>query len=117
MDRRMNVTLDPFDGYVLASVTGSIDSTNAAEFSKRVRSVVESQDSDLLIDLSKTDYVNSDALAEFMNLRGVAERHSRRFVLISPSPLVREVLTKTRLDTILHVVDDVKEAVACVESN
>ena len=113
----MNVTLDPCDGYVLASVTGSIDSTNAAEFSKRVRSVVESQDSDLLIDLSKTDYVNSDALAEFMNLRSVAERHSRRFVLISPSPLVREVLAKTRLDTILHVVDDVKEAVACVESN
>ena len=113
----MNVTLAPCDGYVLASVTGSIDSTNADEFSKRVRSVVESQDSDLLLDLSKTNYVNSDALAEFLNLRRVAEKNSRRFVLISPSPLVREVLTKTRLDTVLHVVDDVKEAVAHVESN
>ena len=113
----MNLTLDSCDGYVLASVAGSIDSTTADDFGSRVRPVVENQDTDLLIDLSETDYVNSDGLAEFIQLRDVAERHSRRLVLISPQPLVRQILSTTRLDTILDVVDDLQEAVAKVERN
>ncbi len=113
----MNLTLAPCDGYVLASVAGSIDSTTADDFASRVRPVVENQDTDLLIDLSETDYVNSDALAEFIQLRDAAERHSRRLVLISPQPLVRQILSTTRLDTILDVVDHLDEAVASVERN
>ena len=113
----MILTLDPFDGYVLAAVTGSIDSTTVDDFARQVRPVVESQNTDLFIDLSETDYVNSDGLGAFIQLSKAAESHSRRFVLVSPNPQLREVLSMTRLDTLLHIVDDVKSAIAPVENN
>ena len=111
----MKLTLDSRSGCVLARVAGSLDSGTIDDFGNRVRPIVETQRVDLLIDLSETDYLTSEALEEFIRLRAAAKRHSNRLVLVSPTPLVRKILEATRLDAILPVVHDVRDAVINVE--
>ena len=108
----MNVTIDDQTGYVVAHVSGSLDSVMSDQFAKEVRPIVEQRATDLFLDLSRTDYVNSEGLARIIELHRAARKQSRHVVLISPVPGVRDILRMTKLDTYLPVVDCVDDAIA-----
>ncbi len=49
----MNVTIDRQNDYVLATVSGSIDSLTLNEFRKKTQPLIEQSDSDLLIEMTE----------------------------------------------------------------
>jgi anti-anti-sigma factor len=57
----MQFEVDREDGYLVAHVAGSIDISTVQEFGRRIVPLVE-QDANVLVDLSTTDYINSDGL-------------------------------------------------------
>ena len=108
----MNVTIDRQNDYVLATVSGSIDTLTLDEFRKKTQPLIEQSDSDLLIEMTELQYLNSDALARIVELNNAAKQEDNTVVLISPPPLVRKVLNSTRLDTLMPVVDSLDAALA-----
>ena len=112
----MNVTIDRQPDYVFARIDGSIDSTTAEAFHDQFQSLKDAT-ADVLIDLSRTDYINSDALAEFLRLQAAAKKKSRQVLFISPSPLVQTVFQTTKLDSVLRIVPNRDEAVSAVTAN
>jgi anti-anti-sigma factor len=73
-------------------------------------------DVDVVVDLSRTTFVDSAVLSLFV--RG-ARRHSDQgssLVLAAPAPIVRRVLTTTRLDDVLRCADTVDEARALLRA-
>ena len=112
----MNVTIDRQTDYIFASIDGSIDSTTVAKFHDELKDLGDGG-SNVLIDLSRTDYINSDGLAEFLRLQNAAKEKSRQVVFISPSPLLRTVFQTTKLDSILRIVGNRDEAISVVTAN
>ena len=108
----MNITIDRRESYVMARVVGSIDSTTVDDFFHCLQPLTELQDFDLLVDLSETDYIISNALDRIIQLHQAANKNSNRMVLVSPSLLVHSALTATKLDSYLTVAEDVNSAIA-----
>ena len=96
----------------MARVVGSIDSTTVDDFFHCLQPLTELQDFDLLVDLSETDYINSEALGRIIQLHQAANKKSNRMVLVSPSPIVRNVLTATKLDSYITVAENLDCAIA-----
>ena len=96
----------------MARVVGSIDSTTANDFFHCLQPLAELQDFDLLVDLSETDYINSEALGRIIQLHKAAKQNSNRMVLVSPSPIVRSVLSTTKLDTYITIAENLDSATA-----
>ncbi len=108
----MNVTIDRRKDYVVAAISGSIDSLSLDEFREKTQPLLEKPGSDLLLDMAQVGYVNSDGLARLVELNNAAKAEESSVVLISPPPLVRDVLRATRLDTCMPIVDTLEEALA-----
>ena len=103
-------------GYLLAKVDGSIDSTTTRELHDRIQMLVQ-EDADILVDVSETDYINSDGLIEFLRLHQEVRKKSHRLVVFSPTPLVRSVFRAANLDTVFQVADSRREALEFVSVN
>ncbi len=112
----MNVTIDRQNDYVLATVSGSIDTLTLDEFRKKTQPLIEQSDSDLLIEMTELQYLNSDGLARIVELNNVAKKEDSTVVLISPPPHIRKVLRATRLDTLMPIVDSLDAALAARQS-
>ena len=67
-EQLMNVTIDRQNDYVLATVSGSIDSLTLDEFRKRTQPLIEQPGCDLLIEMTELQYLNSDGLARIVEL-------------------------------------------------
>ncbi len=107
----MKCTIDCQNDYVIVSVSGSIDSLTLEEFRKKTQPLIE-QPCSILIDISETKYVNSDGLARIVELNNSAKQEDCMVVLISPTPLIRDVLQRTKLDTLMPVADSLDSAIA-----
>ena len=113
----MDFAFERQESYVLACVAGSLDSSTAAEFHVLAQPLVEQCDSDLFLDMSATDYLSSDGLGGILKLHKAAKKKSKQLVIISPAPLVREVLHAARFDAFVPIVDDVDGAIAITRSS
>lgn len=88
--------------------TGELDLAVAPELESQLLAVPA--DVDLVLDLSSATFVDSVILSLFVRS---ARRHSDRgatLVLAAPAPIVRRVLTTTRLDDVLRCTETVAEA-------
>ena len=104
------------DGYLLAHVTGSIDISTVQEFGRHVVPLVE-QDANVLIDMSETDYINSDGLVRLLRLQQELKKRSHRLVIFVPTTLVRSVFAATNLDNVLQVTESRDVALNYVLAN
>ncbi|MCH7726475.1 MAG: STAS domain-containing protein [Planctomycetes bacterium] len=88
---------------------------DADEFGNKIEELMEQQDSDVLVNLSGMEYINSEGLGRLIELHKSARQ--KRVVLISPTPLVAQVLLVTKLDTYIPVVDSVDDAITALSEN
>ena len=110
----MSVTFEHTCDYYLAHVTGSLDSQSSEEFRSCLQPIVEQRNSDLILDLSETEYINSEGLDRIIQLHLAAKKNLRRLILISPVSFVRQVLSITKLDTLLTITDARADAIAAL---
>ena len=65
----------------------------------------------LVIDLSKVDLVNTPAIAMFLGAHRTMKQVGGRLIFTGIQGLVEELLRRCRLDTVLTIVPDMREAV------
>jgi anti-anti-sigma factor len=66
----------------------------------------------VLVDLSRLEFVNSSFLARLLLLKNRIRHDNGRLILYGLRGLVRDTLASTKLDTILEIADDEKDALA-----
>ena len=64
----------------------------------------------LIVDLSAATFVDSVTLSLFVRTARCHGQHGSTLVLAAPAPIVRRVLTTTRLDDVVPCVDSLDEA-------
>ncbi len=95
---------------MILAPSGDVDSRVAPVLERIARERLRAKDVLLAIDLSRVEIVTSLGLAVLLRLDKATVAAGGRMVLFQPSTTAREILQKTRLDTVLTVRDDYPEA-------
>jgi anti-anti-sigma factor len=65
----------------------------------------------MVVDLSRVDVVNTPAIAMFLGAHRAAHRTGGRVIFTGVQGMVEDTLRRCRLDTVLTIVPDLREAV------
>jgi anti-anti-sigma factor len=65
----------------------------------------------MVVDLSRVDVVNTPGIAMFLGAHRTMKRTGGRLIFTGVQGVVQDVLQRCRLDTVLTIVPDVREAV------
>ena len=89
---------------------GEVDVYTAPQLKQQMISLLESGAKELVVDLSKVDYLDSTALGVLIGgLKRMRERDGN-MVLVCPSPRIRRVFEITGLDKIFDIFNSSEDA-------
>lgn len=94
----------------LVTVSGRIDSSNAAQFDEVLKEVSERKNN-VVLDMSGVDYISSAGLRAIVALLRESKKNRGDVRLANPSPRVTEVLSLAGLDSLFQVFDTSAAAV------
>ena len=104
------------DGYTLLAVEGVIKLGESAEFFvETLERTLESDLGDVLIDLSKINYMDSTGIGDLVAYLARFKNRKRSLVLINPSEPIREVLRISNLNQLLPAYATLEIALAASE--
>jgi anti-sigma B factor antagonist len=95
----------------LVTVSGRIDSSNAAEFEKHLKELMEGGRHRLVLNLAGVTYMSSAGLRTLVSTLKECKKKSGDVRLAAPSERVAEVLSLAGLDSLFQVYDDDTAAV------
>lgn len=105
MDMR---TLD--QGVPMIELEGEVDVYTAPQLKQQVIGVLESGAKELIVDLTKVDYLDSTALGVLIGGLKRMREVDGNMMLICPSPRIRRVFEITGLDKIFDIYDTQADA-------
>lgn len=91
-DSQLTIKVDDFKKAKLVTVAGRIDSSNAAEFDKVLKDVMENGEQHLVINMQDIDYMSSAGLRTLVSALRECKKKRGDVRLSSPSDRVKEVL-------------------------
>lgn len=89
---------------MLLRLAGDLDLGTTAELSTALSEAERSNPRVVVLDLSEVEFADATALRVFVSATRRAHLRDRRFVLASPSEVLRRILSLTALDRNLEVV-------------
>ena len=101
-------------GIELVALQGDLDFHSTSDLRTEFSKFAERKAPKVIVDFKKVNYIDSSGLAAFIELFQQMKRYSGKLVLYQLSPAVRSVFEVARLDSILKLVQDEKEALAFV---
>ena len=107
----MDLTVSRKEGYVLAATTGRLDESVGGIFREHLFSLLAQTGTNLVLDLSQSQLINSHGIGHLVQLASHANTNSSRVILAACSPFVSIVLTRSKLDRFFETVDSVDAAV------
>ena len=107
----MEIIISEMHRATLAEVSGRIDSTNAAQLGDALTGQIEAGRHQLVVDLSRVDYISSAGLRELVAALKRVKTVNGDLRLATPSDRVREMLNLAGLDTIFQIFPTQVEAV------
>jgi len=84
----------------------------ADRFREELLRLVRETEGAVILDLSQVNVMNSTALGTLIVVSDLMKKSSRPFFVASPGKVLREVLERMRLDTLLPVRTSVEQACA-----
>ena len=82
---------------------GRLDSANASSLEKEVGEKLSTAPSALVFDLSSLDYISSAGLRVLLVAAKATQARGAKTVLLSPKPVVLEVLKMSGFDKIIEI--------------
>ena len=101
------------DDFTILYVEGLIKLGESAEFfSSALESVLKDDDSNVMVDFTKIDYIDSTGIGELVGYLGKFGNQNRSLVLINPSERVLKLLKLAKLDSVFRIYTNEDEAIA-----
>jgi len=98
-------------GYVLASTSGPIDGSADELFREYLHPLIGQSGTKVVLDLSKSERINSAGIGALVLLVTHANTNSSRVLLTACSPFVSVVLNRSGLDRFFDTADSLPEAI------
>ncbi|MBN2706191.1 MAG: STAS domain-containing protein [Deltaproteobacteria bacterium] len=102
----MDISSDRHDEITVITASGRLDGVGAPEIEAYGKKLIESGASRLLLDMAAVDYVSSAGLRGLLVLARATQAAAGQLVLCRLSANVREVMTISGFDSILHLAAD-----------
>ena len=94
------------------ALAGRIDAHTAPQLQTRIQTASKAEPSNLIIDLTAVDFMDSSGLAALVQGMRRCQATGGRLCLSNPQQPVRMVLELTRLDQAIGIFADQQEAIA-----
>jgi anti-anti-sigma factor len=100
----------------ILDIEGAIKLGESAEFfSEALDGVLRKEKSDIVIDFSGINYIDSTGMGELIGYLSKFSGENRQIVLVNPSGRILKLLKVVRLDTMFKIFPDEDSAVAYAE--
>ena len=101
------------DNFTILYVEGLIKLGESAEFfSSALETVLKNESTNVIIDFTKVDYVDSTGIGELVGYLGKFGNQNRKLVLVNPSERIQKLLKLAKLDAVFKIYGTEEEAVA-----
>jgi anti-sigma B factor antagonist len=111
-----SITKKEIEGTVVLELVGRLFSDGGAELRELVRSLLQQQKLRIVVDVSEMTYMDSSGLGELVGCYTLVRNAKGRFTLCRPRVKVLDLLSITKLMTLMDIVSSVEEAVAEIHS-
>ena len=112
---QLSVRTDTIGTTVVLRVAGAADIASAPALGVQVADLIRRSESDIVVDLSDTTFLDSTALSVLLNINRRATRAGLGSAVICPPGPARTPMRIARLEETLRVHDSETEALRCVE--
>ena len=105
------------NGFTLLNVEGVIKLGESAEFfSAALENVLKNESTNVIIDFTKIDYIDSTGIGELVGYLGKFTSQNRTLILVNPSERILKLLKLAKLDAVFKIYNTEEEAISA-ESN
>ncbi len=113
----MDLNLSHESGYVLGDTTGPIDDSAADLFREYLHPLVGQPGTNVILDLSRSNFITSKGLGQLVSLAIHANTSSSRVILAGCTPFVSVVLDRSKLTQFFEILPSPAEAIRRVLDN
>ena len=107
----MQVSIDTSGTYAVARLEGALGQEDLDSLMTELLPLVDQPKSQLIVDLSRVDTIDSSGLNVLINLVIRSRLHEGRVILVGPNKFVSGVLELTQLDRWFEICSTADEAV------
>ena len=101
------------DKFTILNVEGLIKLGESAEFfSAALENVLKNETSNVIIDFTKIDYIDSTGIGELVGYLGKFSNQNRKLILVNPSERIQKLLRLAKLDSVFKIYSTEDEAIA-----
>lgn len=108
----MDIEVHKLPKVSVLAVTGRVDSATAPELENKLKELVDTEQTQIVLDLKNVEYMSSAGLRAMVSTLKAVKRVNGDLRLSSPSPRVEEVLRLAGLTSIFSIHPTQEEAVA-----
>jgi anti-sigma B factor antagonist len=97
---------------VILDIYGAISMGESKDkFVNKMDSLLSQQESNVLLNLSGINYVDSTGIGELVGYMSKFTQNNRHLKILKPHDRVKKLLNITKLDTVFEIFEDEEEAV------
>ena len=85
---------------------------SAEFFSSALENVLKNESTNVIVDFTKIDYIDSTGIGELVGYLGKFSNQNRKLILVNPSERILKLLKLAKLDTVFKIYSTEEEAVA-----
>ena len=101
------------ENFTILYVEGLIKLGESAEFfSSALENVLKNENSNVIVDFTKIDYIDSIGIGELVGYLGKFTTQNRKLILVNPSERIMKLLKLAKLDTVFKIYNTEEEALA-----
>ena len=101
------------DNFTILYVEGLIKLGESAEFfSSALENVLKNESTNVIIDFTKIDYIDSTGIGELVGYLGKFTNQNRKLILVNPSERIQKLLKLAKLDAVFKIYNTEEEAVS-----
>ena len=101
------------DNFTILYVEGLIKLGESAEFfSSALENVLKNESTNVIVDFTKIDYIDSTGIGELVGYLQKFTTQSRKLILVNPSERILKLLRLAKLDAAFKIYNSEEEAVA-----
>ena len=101
------------ENFTVLYVEGLIKLGESAEFfSSALENVLKNESTNVIVDFTKIDYIDSTGIGELVGYLGKFTTQNRKLILVNPSERIMKLLKLAKLDTVFKIYGTEEEAIA-----
>jgi anti-anti-sigma factor len=101
------------DNFTILYVEGLIKLGESAEFfSSALENVLKNESTNVIIDFTKIDYIDSTGIGELVGYLGKFTTQNRKLILVNPSERIQKLLKLAKLDAVFKIYNSEDEAIS-----